>query len=619
MIGLDSLDAMGNKQSSYDLFVNPSGIQGDILNSAVSGEDVSPDFVWDSAGRVTKNGYQVEMKIPLKSIRFKSGEYVRMGILFWRRISRLGISGSWPDIKPGHGIFNVNATMVYQNLKSPLNLEVLPSITYGNNYSRTSQNKWQKDDLSKDFGANLKYGVSSSITAEATFNPDFSQVESDAFQVEVNQRYPVFYSEKRPFFMEGMDIFDFSIISHGMMITPVHTRRMVDPKWGAKVTGSLGKSSFGILTAGDEFPGYEWEEEINPNQGKLATFGIARAKHSLNGDNYVGVIYSGRKFASGANNVVGSDVQFRLFKNQQTSFSIMASNTNSPENDKSFAGSAINFSHSYFTRALGMAMAFEHYDKDFQMESSFLLRTGINNGWIWISPNFYPDAQKISWLRRICPQIIFASLHDIETDLEDLYFSIATSFYFTKQGNFAIEFQRQKEYWQNISFWQSTVNANGGIQLTNWLRFGGFIRRGDQIYYYDDPPYLGLSNSGGFNFTLQPKSKLKQYFEIYHERFFRHSDNKRIYSINIVNGKTTYQFNKYFFVRANIRYNSYDDKILTDFLASFTFIPGTVLHLGYGSIYEKNEWQQNQWINEGKKFNEMRRSFFFKASYLWRL
>jgi len=97
-----SLDAMGNKQTAYDLFCNPNGIQGDILNSAVSGEDVSPDFVWESAGQLTDEGYQVEMSIPLRSIRFKSGEQVRMGVLFWRRISRLGMSGSWPDIKPGH-------------------------------------------------------------------------------------------------------------------------------------------------------------------------------------------------------------------------------------------------------------------------------------------------------------------------------------------------------------------------------------------------------------------------------------------------------------------------------------------------------------------------------------
>ena len=93
-VGL-SLDALGTRQTSYDLFVNPNGIQGDILTSAVSGEDGAPDFVWDSAGRITDQGYEVEMRIPLRSIRFNSGNETIMGILFWRRISRLGTSGSW--------------------------------------------------------------------------------------------------------------------------------------------------------------------------------------------------------------------------------------------------------------------------------------------------------------------------------------------------------------------------------------------------------------------------------------------------------------------------------------------------------------------------------------------
>ena len=125
-----TLDALGNKQSAYHFFVNPNGIQGDILNTAISGEDLAPDFVWE-AGRLTENGYSVEVALPLRTIRFKSGERVMMGILFRRRISRLGTSGSWPEIKPGVGLFNIHAKIRYDDLKRPLNLEILPSFTYG--------------------------------------------------------------------------------------------------------------------------------------------------------------------------------------------------------------------------------------------------------------------------------------------------------------------------------------------------------------------------------------------------------------------------------------------------------------------------------------------------------
>jgi len=123
-VGL-SMDALGTRQTSYDLFVNPNGIQGDILTSAVSGEDLAQDFVWESGGRLTGTGYEVEMRVPLRSLRFRSGQEAAFGIVFWRRVSRLGTSGSWPEIVPGRSIFDIHARMEFDELKNPLVLEFL--------------------------------------------------------------------------------------------------------------------------------------------------------------------------------------------------------------------------------------------------------------------------------------------------------------------------------------------------------------------------------------------------------------------------------------------------------------------------------------------------------------
>jgi len=196
-IGL-SLDSLGNRQSAYGFFINPNGIQADGLYLASESQHYSsdPDFVWYSAGRLTDDGYQVEMRIPLRSIRFQSSKEVKMGIMFLRGVSRLGINASWPEIKPGFGRFNVLATAVYQELKTPLNLELLPSAVYGRNNDRLTPDKWGETEVFHDIGIGIKYGITASVTADITINPDFSQVESDAFQVEVNQRYPTFYSEK---------------------------------------------------------------------------------------------------------------------------------------------------------------------------------------------------------------------------------------------------------------------------------------------------------------------------------------------------------------------------------------------------------------------------------------
>src|SRR5688572_19425012 len=188
-VGL-SLDSVGNGQSSYDLFVNPLGVQGDILTTPSAGENDAPDFVWDSAGRRTERGYEAEIRVPLTTVRFVSGADVKMNVLFWRRISRLGMSVAWPEVPAGRSFIERQATMTLHDLKRPLTLEVIPSATYSRREERVSDDGFGEASDDPEFGLSAKYGISSSATIEGTVNPDFSQVESDAFQVEVNQRFP---------------------------------------------------------------------------------------------------------------------------------------------------------------------------------------------------------------------------------------------------------------------------------------------------------------------------------------------------------------------------------------------------------------------------------------------
>jgi hypothetical protein len=614
-VGL-SLDAMGNKQTAYDLFCNPNGIQGDILNSTVSGEDVAPDFVWVSAGKLTDEGYQVEMSIPLRSIRFKSGKEVQMGVLFWRRISRLGMSGSWPDIKPGHGLFNLHNPIIYRDLRSPLNLEILPSFTWGSGSSRISPQEWSTSDTFRELGAGLKYGITSSITADITVNPDFSQVESDAFQVEVNRRYPIFYSEKRPFFMEGTDIFNFFSIPYGYIQTAVHTRQILDPLWGAKLTGTVGKTALGLLAAGDEWPGLEWDSGVNPYAGKKAYFTIARGKQSLGQDNYMGAIYSGREFAGGYNRVGGLDLSLRFFKNHKIQASYMQSFSRDPDEGSTTNSPTYHICYSYSSKPLGIMAAYEHIGRDFQMDSGFVLRTGIDEGWLWIGPSFYPNPEKIAWLKRIDPHLTVQYIHDHFTDMDDTFVRAAVEFSFTKQGELSTNISHTTESWKGETFSLPTFNLEGQVQLTKWLQMGGGFTLGEQIYYPAESPFKGDYFGAGYGFTLQPNSKLSLTLSLHHSHL--KTEAEEIYSVNIIYSRTTYQFNKYLFARAIIQYDSYKNNLLTDILVSFTFIPGTVIHLGYGGLYEKQDWQNGKWVLGNGHLQSMRRSFFFKASYLWR-
>ena len=210
--------------------------------------------MWYSVAKTTSDGYVVEIQVPLQTLRFKGGDTVRMGLVFFRKVSRTGVSYAWPEMLPGQWVFDRPSHIVFSNLKPRRLVELLPSVTYGVRQERdASSSSWGDADNDAHVGASGKFGITSGVTLDATVNPDFSQVESDAFQIQVNQRFPIFFSEKRPFFMEGMGLFN--IARGNNMRTAVHTRRIVDPIFGAKLTGTLGKTTFGVLNALDDHPG----------------------------------------------------------------------------------------------------------------------------------------------------------------------------------------------------------------------------------------------------------------------------------------------------------------------------------------------------------------------------
>jgi hypothetical protein len=615
-----SIDAMGNGQTGYVLFVNPSGIQADALTTSVHvDEDFSPDFVWNSAAKLTEEGYDVEIALPLKSIRFRSGKKVAMGILFRRRISRLSYEGAWPDIKLNQWILTSQTKAVFEGLKKQLKLEILPALTHSNNSTRLTPDQWSESEKSTQFGIGLKYGITSATTAEITINPDFSQVESDALQVEVNQRYPLFYSEKRPFFMEGMAIFNFWTYIYGYFPKAVHTRQIASPRWGAKLTGNLGKFSFGFLSAGDEAPGEPWAGGINPNQEKTALFGIARGKFGFGKDNYVGFLYTGREFADQYNHLVGLDGSYRIAGRHWFRGTYLYTTSRDSEgnvyNNASDTGYG-NFTYTYGSKKLILVGALEHMGRDLQTDTGYLQRNGANVLRTAIYYNIYPNQKKLPWLKTITLFGMCDITHDLNTQQDDILFATSLNFYLIKDASFAVNYRYFREYWQGRGFDKDRFYVIGGIRLTNWLQFSGHIGWQEGIYYYAAPAFLGNGYFGALYINLQPSDKFTLNLNFTHQDLSR--DGEELYDVNIWYSKATYQFSKYFFLRALVQYNSYQKRMLTDFLASFTLIPGTVLHVGYGGIYEKRTWLNDEWIPlQGDLYN-IKRSFFAKVSYLWR-
>jgi Domain of unknown function (DUF5916)/Carbohydrate family 9 binding domain-like len=616
-VGL-SLDSVGNGQSSYDLFVNPAGVQGDILTTPSAGENSAPDFVWDSAGRRTPEGYDVEMRIPLTTIRFKSGPEVRMGILFWRRVSRLGMSASWPVVPAGRSFLERHAMLVLHDLRRPLTLEVTPSATYSRRQTRATPTSFAPADGSPDAGLTVKYGITSSATLEGTVNPDFSQVESDAFQVQVNQRYPLFFSEKRPFFMEGMGSFELAGVGgDAVMRTAVHTRRIADPLWGAKTTGTAGRVGFGILAAGDEAPGHQLEGEPNPFLGQRRDFFIARSQFSLGRSSYVGGILTDTEFGTGHNRVGGADVSLR-FGQQGVNGTFLATTTVSPDGRETKSGLGGQATYSFENKRIVVVSQMEHYDRGFQMDTAFLNQVGITQGWTFVAPSFYPDAKKHPWFKRFVPFVFTQYGHDRIQGGGKWIVVPGVRMHFTRQGFLRIDGLVGQEPWVRRTFDIRNVRLIGQAQFTRWLNVYAQATRGRSIFYDEVDPYLGRNRSYSAQVSLQPSARFNQALSYDRVEFNRISDGSRVYTVNVLNTKTTFQLNRHFFLRALVQYDSSRETVLTDLLASWELLPGTVAYAGYGSLIERQDWDGQRFIPAAGSYRTTERGLFFKAAYVHR-
>ena len=607
-----SLDSAATGQAAYHLFSNASASQMDALNTTASGEQFDADMVWFSAAKTTSDGYVVEVQIPLQTLRFSGGDEVKMNLVFFRKVSRIGYSYAWPEMLPGQWVFDRPSRLVFSNLKPRRLLELLPSVTYGINQQRDTATEWKGAEDKYNFGASGKIGITSGITLDGTINPDFSQAESDAFQVQVNQRFPVFFSEKRPFFMEGMGLFNIAGTGgDGNMRTAVHTRRIVDPIYGSKLTGTIGKTAFGVLNAVDDSPTPPFSIEGEPIDVRNKVTTVARATYALQRSDYLGGIFTQTQHDGRSNVVAGGDLSLRPSEAHSFSGTFLATRTSGGNTDpvgESKAGNSAQASYTFATRRWFSTNQAEHYDTDFVMDTAFYNRTGFTGVWSFSEVNFYP---KSSWLQRIHPFYFAKYGRDRIQNGDEDYLHTGIRFNVTRQGFFNFSHGRGHEAWKGTQYRVGTdFNFFGQLQPQRWLNLFGSYYTGPAIYYDEVAPFQGRSRGYSLETTIQPNQHLSQNLEFSRNRFWRPETGLEVYGVNIVNSRTTYQFDKHFLLRMLVRYDSSQDRVLTDFLASYEFVPGTVFHAGYGSLYEKQFGLS--------RYSTVNRGLFLKASYLRR-
>ena len=612
-----SLDSAGTGQTAYHLFTNPSGSQMDALNTSASGEQFDADMVWYSAATLVPDGYVVEVQIPLQTLRFAAADEVRMNLVFFRKVSRIGYSYAWPEMLPGQWVFDRPAHLVFRDLRPRRLVEALPSVTYAINQDRADAARWNGAEQQWNVGMSGKLGITPGITLDGTINPDFSQVESDAFQVEVNQRFPVFFSEKRPFFMEGMGLFNLAGTGgDGNMRTAVHTRRIVDPMFGSKITGTVGRTTFGVLNALDENPErLAFGGETLSDANRLFTIG--RATYALRRSDYVGGFFA-HTYLDGRNNTVtGADVSLRPSDPQQVTATFLTSRTTG-EVDRH--GNSAQVSYSYNVRRFQIATQVEHYDEHFRMDTAFFNRTGFTGAWGYSEVNFYPGGGRNFWIQRVRPFVFARFARDRVEEGDERFVNTGLRINFTRQGFLNIYRSRGREPWRGLlSDVGKDFGAYAEAQAFGWLRVYGEINRGPSIFYSFTDPFHGRSRNISYGITLQPNQNLSQTVDVDSVRF-ENAVGVEIYDVNIINARTTYQFNKHFLVRALAQYDSAARRVLTDALASYELVAGTVFHAGYGSLYERRIGEGDAFVPValGHRYVAVNRGLFFKASYLHR-
>ena len=603
-----NLDSFNDQQSLYAFYINPVGIQGDSRFEGGQ-EDLNVDMVWYSDGNIDDEGYAVEIKIPFKSIRFSNKDPVEMGVIFERAISRRSEGGTYPPLDPKKGTnwLIQMRTIVFHDIKHYKLFELLPAVTYSRRNS-IDQGKLASEGDVGELSLTAKYGITSRLILDGTYNPDFSHVEADAGQVDFNLRYALFFPEKRPFFLEGLEKFNFGGYDQGDPLGAiVHTRTIVDPLMGIKLNGKVGdKNTIASIYATDEL--------LDTGEEDYAHLAIFRYKRALSEDGFIGGFYTGRERQSGFNRVLGADGQLRINPPSIFGFHFFHSQSKVDEKSPKENGHALGLHYFYNTRDMLLMLGLQDIAKNFRTETGYITRTGITRFRSGILRMFYPDSKIIL---RVDPMVHGFLIRDKFSDLYEAAIPLDLRLILPRNSSIVMGYRYATEVFLDEKFSTSGAKISARSQFTKQFFFSLSYNYGNKIRYIANP-YQGSGNDASATLRYLPSEKLHLDLSVIYSDFYRNSDSAKEYDYTIIRSKNTYQVSKYLFFRGIVEYNSFRKRLMTDFLASFTYIPGTVVHFGYGSLYEKIKWEDGIYRN-ADGFLETKRGFFFKASFLWRL
>ena len=617
-----------NLRESYDFAVNPYGVQYQFYavekSFLVYTEDIN--LAWFADAKILDSCWTVEIAIPFKSLHFSDQKTQEWGIIFlrWRPRTNDFVYECPPYQREGvPSYFSSMAKLHFrERLTIPESWEFLPSLFTGLNKKQAV-----KVDFTTKFGITGKYYITNEYLLNWAILPDYSQIESDASQVDVNTTFALYYPEKRSFFLEQKALFE----------TPLqlfYTRTINDPLLALKFVGGNNGVSYGYIGAYDQHT--PWvipftEQSFTITSNKKSFTNIVRIKKSIFGNSYVGFINSNRDYKTGFNRTFCLDGALYFFRNYSVFLQSCVSWTKEPNDSTIFAGNKfLKFSH-YTSKFDGEAFFGKGFLINLNYGSKYLSVNGYYKG---LSPEFRADngfiqyndfeSRGISsvlnfWLKKFCVENI-APAFDISENRR--FFNGQNEF--KKTASLKIQFKRQtytsviydllsKEY-QGVHF-DKIWNVSNYLSSSPVKHFSvdAYCNYGREIDYRVSQPKLGYK----FSPTVKLKLNIANFdLELNFNRylFWKDDFNVPVYDIKILENEVNYAYSKDLNFRLLIQYNAFSRTILVSPLLSFEPSPLTILYIGSN--------QSLQWQDRLKSFSDFELNdskVFIKLQYQFKL
>jgi hypothetical protein len=659
------LDTFRDFHRAYYFFSNPLGVQTDAIYTEGQGYDFSFDTLWDNDGRVTKDGYIVFFSIPFKSLRFSHGPEQTWGVALYRTILRKSEYDYWPYVTQRVAGLTQQFAPVggIENVSPGRNIQLIPYGLLAGNHFLDQPNPPSAatppaflDKFEHRAGLDAKFVVKDSLAFDVTLNPDFSQVESDDPQVTVNQRFAVFFPEKRPFFIENAAFF----------ATPIDlffSRQIADPQFGSRMTGKLGKWTLGALVIDDRQPGQGFPS--GPYDTR-AVDGVVRVTREFGNQSYIGGFFSSRDFADTSNRVASLDARLKLSKNWvvdvQGVHTWTRQNAQAGQDCLSFQqnsqgigsqqGNALWADASYSSRHFTFSANYNDFSPDFCTELGFVNRIDIrqNNafgGYFW-----RPENSKIIDFGPTVSETVDWNHNGV---LQDWQAAIGFQVDLTKQTTISINRGEAYELFENIDFRKHSTSLSVTTQPYKWISFSTRYTTGIGENFFPAPgllPFLGNTNRVNFGFTLRPSSRFRLDETLIYSRLGTRdgwvtppfSPGQSVFNNYLNRAKLNYQFTKELSLRLILDYNATignanlldvqrnvggsdsgpfapTKQFTTDILLTYLLHPGTAVYLGYNNGYSDLNLRPGAPAPitvQGAPNNSTSRLFFVKVSYLLR-